>query len=109
MVIYLFVDRDVSENRMYSPGFRKHRAERQREPGHEEPRSRCAYVRKHIDAGHLTVQTQKYDAGVRQHGTDDYQIVQMRAGHFNVPETPSRAHVSLFKIELVCDFCACRA
>lgn len=84
---HFFVDGDVRENGVHPPGLREHRAERQRESGHQQPRSRRTYVREHVYAGHPTVEAQEYDAAVRQHGSDDYQIVQVWAGHFYVPET----------------------
>lgn len=72
---------------MHPPSFREHRAERQREPGHQQPRARRAYVREHVHAGHPAVEAQEQDAGVRQNGANDYQVVQVRARHFYVPET----------------------
>lgn len=70
---------------MHPPGLGEHGAERQRETGHEQPRARRANVREHVHAGHLAVQAQEHDAAVRQHGADDDQVVQVRAGHFYVP------------------------
>ena len=87
MAAYLFVDFDVSEDGVDAPRFGEHGAEGEREARHEKPRSPCANVGEEGDRGQLTVQPQENDTHVGEHAAHDDQVVQVRTGHFDIPET----------------------
>ncbi len=70
---------------MNPPRLGEHGAEGQGEAGHEDPRPRRADVRKRLDARQLRVKAEEDDARVGQDAPEDDQVVQVRAGHLDVP------------------------
>lgn len=89
---YFFIELDVRKDGVDPPRLGEHRAEGERESGHQKPSPGRAYVRKGRDARQLRVQTQENYAAVRQHAPDYYEIVQMGRRHFDVPEMSDYCH-----------------
>ena len=67
----LFVELNVGEDGMDSPGLAEHGAETEGEPWHQDPGPRCADVRKGLHRGHVGVQAQDDDRGVGEDAPHD--------------------------------------
>ena len=82
---HLLVEFDVSEDGVDAPRFGEHGTKGQREAGHQSPDAGRTNHRQRRFAGQSRVQAEQNDARVRQKAADDDHVVQVRAGHFDVP------------------------
>lgn len=69
---------------MNAPGFREHCTKRKRKASHQQPSTRCADVRECCHTAESAIHSEKDNAQVGQHASDDNQIIQMRTRHFDV-------------------------
>lgn len=86
---------------MNSPCLREHCSKRKAETSHKQPSSGRAYIRKSANAAETTIKSKKYYTEVCQHAANYDQIVQMRAGHFDVPIESNKLLLTIYKMNSV--------